>query len=105
MLQASGSLKDLESKLNLTVSKVARCQNISVVAYYEPGRWYLTPGGARHPLQVRVLCTLPLLGALLGPWGYRGWGCAVRPLRPRLGALRPILQLAWLLSVRFGYMP
>lgn len=54
VLQASGNLRDIERKLNMTVSKVARCQNITVVAYYDPGRWYLTPGGTRHPLQVRL---------------------------------------------------
>lgn len=54
MLQASGNLKDIERKLNQTVAKVAQCQYVAVVAFYDPGSWYLTAGGTRHPVQVRI---------------------------------------------------
>lgn len=58
VLQASGNLKEIERKLNLSVSMVAGCQYITVVAYYDPGRWYLTAAGTRHPLQVRIQCCI-----------------------------------------------
>jgi hypothetical protein len=85
VLQASGSLKEIQRRLNQTVSKLARCQHITVVAYYDPGRWYLTPAGSCHPLQVRTYCSCAHIVAFPSPfnlpvlWASSLWHALVIP--------------------------
>jgi hypothetical protein len=54
VLQAGGSLKEIERRLNASVARIAGVAALKIVAYYDPGRWYLLPGGTRHTLQVHV---------------------------------------------------